>query len=137
MNITIEEINQKISELAHNHESSESLLGNDRDEEYFEAAAFDMITEYCEYKGYDVNGFPNKKKKKLADSDPDLDEDYFCIDRYRYYVDTLTLEKEDVANLNWHYYSSFWPTQFNDKNDFMESVKSWVKSGKNFYGVEL
>lgn len=134
--MTLDQIKVKITELADVHRSSTNSLDDERDDEYIEAEAFAMVTAYCENKGYEVNGFPGQKKKE-AETDPDLDEDYFCLDRYRYYVDILTLEKDDVAELNWHYYSSFWPEQFENKDDFMDSVGGWVKSGENFYGVEL
>ncbi|MFN5422493.1 MAG: hypothetical protein ACK5AO_04435 [bacterium] len=134
--MTKQEIIEKITALAVSHQSPDEINEDDRDTEYLEQEAFDLITQYCETAGYQINGFP-KDKKKQAEEDLDLDEDYFCADRYRYYVDMLTLEKEDVADLNWHYYSSFWPAQFEDRDDFISTVKGWIKSGENFYGVNI
>jgi hypothetical protein len=40
-----------------------------------------LIIEYCESKGYEVEGYPFSKKRKLGETDNEYDEDYFCYER--------------------------------------------------------
>ena len=69
-------------------------------------------------------------------SDEEYDEDYFCSERYDLYLDLLTLEKTDVAELTWHYTSSFWTDLFESKEEYLEHTKSCVEDG-GFYNVSL
>jgi hypothetical protein len=82
-----------------------------------------------------VEGFPHDKRK-LTEEDEEFDEDYFCQERFMLYVDTLSLQNETVANLNWHYVNSFWPGEFKDKSDFLESIKGRIES-EVFYDVKF
>jgi hypothetical protein len=126
-------IKSKITELSNLHHS---IDGGDFKEiksaELLESEAQDLIIEYCVNKNYLVNGFPTQKKEMPKE----YDEDYFSIERYQLYLDKLTLEKDDVAELAWCYVSSFWPDQFESKDEFMENIRHQINSS-NFYDVDL
>lgn len=80
-----------------------------------------------------INGFPNEKKKLTEDV---LDETYFCREGYWFYLDMLSIEKDDVAGLMWFYTSSFWPDAFKTKEAYLASNKGIVES-TGFYGVAI
>jgi hypothetical protein len=129
----IEEIVEKIKILAAQHHAIEE---NDLDEikevEFLEVEAEDLITAYCVYQNYLINGFPTEKKA----IEEELDDDYFCRERYQLYLDQLALQKEDVAKLMWRYTSNFWPDYFESKEEYITSIEHQIKSGV-FYEVDL
>lgn len=124
-----EEIELKITVLALKHQET----ADEDDAELFEIEAEGLIIAFCEERGYLINGFPTEKKKMPEE---DFVEDYFSHDRYRLYLDTLTCEKDDVAELTWHYTSTFWPDTFDTKTDFIASTKESILQG-GVYDIEL
>jgi hypothetical protein len=136
----IQEIKQAITDLARQHaELNEVSLGDANEAELLEWQAESLIIEYCENKEYLINGFPTEIKRRYENneiSDEEYDEDFFCDERYRLYLDMLSLEKEDVAALNWHYTQSFWPDIYTSITDFLESIKENIESGV-FYDCKL
>jgi hypothetical protein len=138
--MTIEVIQQKITALAEKHAAlDENTLDDFTDAELLESDARHLIISYCENQGYLINGFPTEMKRRYENdeiSDEEYDEDYFCEERYDLYLDMLTLEKTDVAELTWHCTHSFWPEQFESKEAYLEHIKSCVEDG-GFYDVTL
>lgn len=129
----IEEIVAKITELAlQHHKIDEDSLDELKDAEQIEYEAEQLIIDYCVSQNYLINGFP---KEKLAVVD-DLEDDYFSRERYQFYLDRLIIEKEDIADLMWHYTSSFWPNYFESKKEYEETINHQIKSGV-FYDVTL
>lgn len=126
---------EKITELAIKHKATGDGIDDMEESGWLEYAAFAYISEFCEQQGLMVEGFPHEKRK-LAEVDEEFDEDYFCQERFMLYVDTLSLQNEAVANLNWHYVNSFWPDEFKDKPDFLESIKGRIES-EVFYDVKF
>ena len=121
----------KIKKLAQNHHATdEKGIDEFKDSELLELDAENLIITYCEEKKYLIEGFPTEKRK-IKDQ---LDEDYFCRERYQYYLDRLTVEKEDVADLMWCYVSSFWPDYFGSKIEYIETIKEQINSGV-FYEI--
>ncbi len=123
-----EDIINKITELANAHHST------DEDNMAFmiEEEAENLIVEYCVNMGYLINGFPTEKTENF---DEDFEEeDYYCRERYQLYLDTLALEKDDVAEIYWHYNESFWPG-FIDKIQFLDMIKTSLENGT--YDFEL
>jgi hypothetical protein len=133
--LEINQILEKISELAIRHKATGNNLEDLEDAEWLEFEAQDLIVEYCEQNGHQVEGFPHEKRI-LALSDDFYDEEYFCRERFQLYVDMLSLQIEIVADLNWHYVSSFWPEEFKDKSDFLVSIKERIAS-EVFYDVKF
>jgi hypothetical protein len=127
----IEEIKLRINILAQKHKSNDEYgIDEFKDSELLELEAEKLIIDYCEEKKYLIEGFPTEKKK-IKD---ELDEDYFCSERYHYYLDCLTVEKEDVADLMWCYVSSFWPDYFESKEEYILTIDEQLNSGV-FYEV--
>lgn len=130
----LNQIKQQITALAQQHSAiDEKSLDDFKEAEWIEEEAEDIIIACCEQMGYLINGFPTEKKKLSEDV---LGEDYFCRERYRLYLDMLSLEKDDVAKLMWFYTSSFWPDAFKTKEDYLASTKEIVES-TGFYGVAI
>lgn len=129
--MSIEEIIFKIKQLAqHHHATDENGIDEFKDVELLELEAENLIIAYCEEKIYLIEGFPTEKKK-IKDQ---LDEDYFCRERYQYYLDCLTIEKKDVAELMWCYVSSFWPDSFDSKQEYILTIQEQLNSGV-FYQI--
>lgn len=128
----IEEIKLRINILAQKHKSNDEYgIDEFEDSELLELEAENLIIDYCEEKIYLIEGFPTEKKK-IKD---ELDEDYFCRERYRYYLDRMTVEKEDVADLMWCYVSCFWPDYFKSKQEYILTIKGQLNSGV-FYEID-
>ena len=66
----------------------------------------------------------------------ELDEDYFCRERYQLYLALLVIDKIDFADLMWYYIKSFWQNQFEAKSNYIETIKEQIESGV-FYDVEI
>jgi len=131
--MTLDEIKEKIKLLADKHQSiDEDDLDAFEDAELLELEAEKLIVSYCEQNQYLINGFPTEKKK----IEDELDEDYFCRERYQLYLDKLLVEKEDVAELMWCFTSSFWPDSFESKEYYIQCIKEQLESGV-FYEVDL
>ena len=129
-----EQIKIKIKELAKVHSSfNEDDNVNFMDTELLEIKAENLIIDYCEDQNYLVKGFPTEKR---CIPEEELEEDYFCRERFRLYLDILTCDKEDVAELNWHFCSSFWPENFSSKGEFILSAKERITC-EGFYDVTI
>jgi hypothetical protein len=131
--MTIQEIKNSISELAKRHAAiDEKNIGDITHAELLESQAQDLIIAFCEAKGYLVNGFPTEKRQiEEEELDDDFSQEYFLL-----YLDILTYQKEDVAELTWHYAESFWPETFESKEDFIAQAKERAESD-SFYDVSL
>ena len=113
------EVQSKIIALAKKHqELDEDVVGFEIIFLY-EKDALLLIVEYCENQGYLIDGFPTEKRVSIPEEEH---EDYFTIERYQYYLDKLSLVKEDVAELNYVYQNSFWPDYYESKESFMDTV---------------
>jgi hypothetical protein len=119
--------------LSTEHSKLNSDLSDEKDAEQIELEVEQLITSYCEEKGYLVNGFPTEKRQVPEE---DLEEDYFCRERYQLYLDTLATQKEDVAELKWCYVSNFWADQYESKEEYLQSLKDNLDSGV-FYDVTI
>lgn len=126
--MTVEQIKVKITELAKQHAAiDEACIDDFKDAELLEINAEDLIIAYCEKKGYLVNGFLTEKRQ-LSEDELD-DEDYFSRERFQLYLDILTYQIDDVADLTWHFTESFWPEEFTSKEDFIAQAKERVECG--------
>ncbi len=131
--MTLNEIKENIKLLAEKHQSiDENDLDAFDDADLIELRAEKMIINYCEQQKYLVNGFPTEKKE----IEDELEEDYFCRERYQLYLDMLLVEKEDVAELMWCFTSNFWPDSFESKEYYIQCIKEQLESGV-FYDVDL
>jgi hypothetical protein len=126
--MNIIDIKNRIDELAKEHANTNDEIEDLKDAEWLEQEAFDLITEYCEKMNYQVNGFPHERKEEMKD-DEDIQE------YYRLYIDELTMTKEDVADIHWHWVNSFWPEVYRDKSDFISAIHDRLNGG--FYDITL
>jgi hypothetical protein len=133
MNQVIEDIKKEISSLSQQHQETGEDWYDFKEALTFEEDAEQLIIDYCESKGYLVNGFPTEKKKL---SEEELGEDYFCLERYQLYLDTLATQKEDVADLMWHYTSSFWEYAYGSKEEYIQDLKDNLGSDV-YYDVTI
>jgi hypothetical protein len=131
--MTVDKLKKEILELRELWEAiDEKTIGDFKDAEFIEIEAEDLIVSYCERQGYMVNGFPTEKRKIL---DEELHDDYFTRERFRLYLDSLSLEKNDVAELWWFYNKSFWPDWVDSKEAFIKEIKEQIEN--NVYDIEL
>lgn len=131
--MNIDKIKHEISILSETHKATDDEIDNFKDAELIEQEAEQLIIDYCETKGYLVNGFPTEKKQLPEE---ELEEDYFCRERYQFYLDTLATKQDDVAKLMWCYVSSFWVDQYETKEEYIQSIKVNLDSGV-FYDVTI
>jgi len=126
---------EKINELALKHKAAGNNIDDIEETSWLEKEALMFIAEFCEKSGMNVNGFPHDKRA-LAKTDDYYDDEYFCLERFQLYVDTISLESGIVADLNWHYVNSFWPAEFESKKEFLESIHLRITSGV-FYDIKF
>ncbi|MFN7313566.1 MAG: hypothetical protein ACK5UI_08795 [Bacteroidota bacterium] len=129
----IDNIKSKLHTLSQQHKATGDDLDDFKDSELIEKEAERLIVQYCESKGYLVNGFPTEKRQVPEE---ELEEDYFCQERYQLYLDTLATQHEDVAELMWCYVSTFWEDQCESKEEYLQNLKDGLDSGM-FYDVTI
>ncbi len=131
--MTAEDIKQEISELTKTHKAiDEKAISDFKNAEYIELMAEELIIAYCEHNGYMINGFPTDKRKLFEE---DEEDEYFCRERFQLYLDSLAIEKDDVAEVWWFYHKSFWPECVETKEKFLEQIREQLESG--FHDTEL
>lgn len=102
--------------------------------EIYESAVRSMIIDYCEGKGYEVEGFPFQKRI-LGETDEYYDLDYFCFWRYVKYLDILGTIKEDVLDLLYFYSCTFSKDLEISKEDYKKDLLEFIRV--NIYDVEF
>ena len=126
-----QEIKDKITELAQKYQlADEDAIGFEMVYLY-EQEAEDLIIGYCEQKRYLIEGFPTEKRKTIP---LELQDDYFCKERFQFYLDKLSLQKHEIAVLTYHYQKSFWPDSIGTFEEFIEMLQFQMDSS-NFYDV--
>jgi hypothetical protein len=102
--------------------------------EIIESGVLNMISNYCESQGYEVEGFPFEKRI-LGETDPNYDEDYFCYWRYIKYVDVLSAQYDDVLDLCLYYSHVFWPHIEYTPESYRKQINEYIRV--NIYDVEF
>ena len=125
----------KITELAIKHNAAGNDLENLEESSWLEEEALMLIADLCEKTGRIVEGFTHDKRE-LAKTNDYYDDEYFCLERFQLYVDTISIESTIVGDLNWHYVNSFWPGTFENKKEFIDSIYLRIQSGV-FYDVKF
>jgi Fe-S cluster assembly scaffold protein SufB len=133
MNNIFDNIKTTIISLSKEHQMSDDDIDGFKDAELIEHKAEQLIVAYAEKNGYLINGFPTEKKQLPEE---ELEEDYFCRERYQLYLDTLATQKDDVAELMWCYVSSFWVDQYESKEEYLQSLQDNLDSGV-FYNIKI
>ena len=125
--MNFEEIINSISNLAKEHSKSGDRVEDLKDTDWLENEAFNLIVDYCKHMKYQVGTFP---ESLVNDETDEITDEHWML-----YIDKLTLTNSDVAELHWHWVSSFWPDQFKDKDEFLESISQ--RFSGSFYDIEL
>jgi len=125
--MNFEEVLSALSNLAAEYSKSGDQVEDLKDTNWLENDAFNLIIDYCKEKNYQINGFPDS-----IDND---DRNEISEEHWMLYIDKLTLTNSDVAELHWHWVSSFWPDQFKDKEEFLDSTAARIGGG--FYDIIL
>jgi hypothetical protein len=133
MSVSIEEIKAKLLNLAAQHHAIEDDFDNLDEAELVEEEAEQLIVEYCEVKQLLINGFPTEKK---ALPEGELEDDYFCSERFKLYLDTLATQNDEVSELMWCYVSNFWPDFYKSKEEYLKELKTNIETGE-MYDIKL
>lgn len=130
----IEKIKSEILTIYQKWRNLSQSMDDDTYGEIYESDVRSLILNYCETKGYEVEGYPFQKRI-LGQTDEYYDDDYFCYERDLKYLDTLAETKKDVLELMYYYSKTFWPDQVGT----MEEYKKYLIEGnkKNPYDIDF
>ena len=117
----VEAIKNEILKIYENWKDTSDDIAGDKDAELYESFVRDLIINYCESKGYEVDGYPFKKRI-LGETNYDYDEDYFCYERNLKYLDVLATIHKDVMELMYFYGKTFWPDQMESKEGYKKNL---------------
>jgi hypothetical protein len=119
--MTIEEIKAEILSTHPAWKATGDSLDDDTYASIKEDYIRELISDYCEAQGYLVEGFPTEKRE-LGKTNAYYDEDYFTWERYEDYINALCLDKDDVLELRFFYYNTFWPDQVTSKEELLAEI---------------
>lgn len=130
----LEKIKAEILKIYPEWRKLSDSLDDDKYGEIYESEVRTLIIDYCERKGYEVEGYPFEKRI-LGETDEYYDEDYFCYERNLKYLDILAESKEDVLELMHFYSKTFWPDQVGT----IQEYKKYLVEGNenNPYDIEF
>ena len=130
----LEKIKAEIIKIYPEWRKLSDSLDDDKYGEIYESEVRTLIIDYCESKGYEVEGYPFEKRI-LGETDEYYDEDYFCYERNLKYLDILAATKEDVLELMYFYSKTFWPDQVGT----IQEYKKYLVEGNenNPYDIEF
>lgn len=117
----IDKIKTEILAIYHKWNNTSDSLAGDSDAELYESFVRDLIINYCESKGYQVDGYPFQKRI-LGETNENYDEDYFCYERNLKYLDVLTTIHKDVMELMYFYSKTFWSDQIESKAEYKKRL---------------
>lgn len=132
--MTLDEIKHEILNSYTSWKSLGDSIDDDKYAEIDEGYIRTLIATYCEEQGYEVEGFQTEKRE-LGKTNNDYDEDYFSWERYEKYIDILCLEKEDVLELRFFYYQTFWSDQVTSSQQVKNDIKFNLKN--NLYNTDF
>ena len=121
MEIELEKIKAEILKIYLHWKNTSNSIAGDKDAELEESFVRDLIINYCESKGYEVDGYPFQKQI-LGETDNDYDEDYFCFEPNLKYLDVLATIHEDVMELMCFYGKPFWPDQVGTREEYKNQL---------------
>jgi hypothetical protein len=130
----LKEIKAEIIKIYPEWKQLSDSFDDDKYAEIYESAVRSLIIDYCESKGYEVEGYPFQKRV-LGETDNYYDEDYFCYERNLKYLDILAENQEDVLELMYFYSKTFWEDQIGS----IEEYKKYLIEGNknNPYDIEF
>ena len=105
-----EDIKELISDLAKKHACDDDFY------ELIENEAEMLIFNFSKEKNYQIDGV--SYVESLNDEDMD-DDEMNQSEQRKEYLSLLEKKFEDIADLMWHYVSSFWPDAFENKEEYL------------------
>jgi hypothetical protein len=130
----LEKIKAEILKIYPEWRKLSDSLDDDKYGEIYESEVRTLIINYCESKGYEVEGYPFEKRI-LGETDEYYDVDYFCYERNLKYLDILAASKEDVLELMYFYSKTFWPDQVGTIEEYEDYL---IKGNENNpYDIEF
>jgi hypothetical protein len=122
MILGVRDIKNRINELHKEWDATDDDIDGMKESDSIESDIFGLIRDYCEANHYMVKGFPFEKRKVFNEEEA---EEYFTDERYKRYVDELAMTHDDVTELLWHYYHTFWPNDelWGDKERFVRLIQ--------------
>jgi len=130
----IEKIKIQIQSIYLKWNSLSQSMDDDTYAELYESDVRNLIIDYCENKGYEVEGYPFQKRI-LGQTDNEYDEDYFCYERNLKYLDVLAATKEDVLELMYFYAKTFWHDQVGTKEEYRKYLIEGINN--NSHDIEF
>ncbi|MGK0254416.1 MAG: hypothetical protein ACI9OE_001917 [Mariniflexile sp.] len=130
----LNEIKAEIIKIYPEWKQLSDSFDDDKYAEIYESAVRSLIIDYCESKGYEVEGYPFEKRN-LGETDENYDEDYFCYERNLKYLDVLAENQEDVLELMYFYSKTFWEDQIGSIEEYKKSLIEGNKN--NPYDIEF
>ncbi|MCA6514473.1 MAG: hypothetical protein IM577_02640 [Chitinophagaceae bacterium] len=127
--MTIPEIINSIHLLAEEHRSAGNDIDDLKDTDWLESKGFQLIIDYCMNAGMLVNGFP------VNIDDGFLGDEEVTDEHWQLYIDHLTIVHTDVALLHFEWAHAFWPGDFKNQEELVESVQARLTG--SFYDVTL
>jgi hypothetical protein len=119
------EIFIELTRLAERHKSTGDILEDIKDSDFIEMDAWEIIYQYCLVRGY-------KTPLKFLDNKPIFDDDNTFGEK-KWFIDSLIVSHADVAEISYHLVSKFWPEEFSNKVDYIESIIAYLESPDLFY----
>lgn len=115
----IDNVKARIDQLYTKWKSTGDDYDGLQDAECIESEVQDLILNYCEENGYNINGLTVEKLKAR------IEDDIFDDDEYTQFIDRLALKYNDVAELLWFYHHTFWPD--NGLWEDVEGMRGFIK----------
>jgi hypothetical protein len=114
-----QDLKQAITVISGIHTRYSNMVADPEGKDFLENKAFNLIIGYCQEMKYKADGFP---------SDLTLNDE-LTYKHWMLYVDKLTLAHDDVAQLHWHWVTSFWPAKYESFEVFLEETKNRISGG--------
>jgi hypothetical protein len=127
--MTIPEIIHAIHELAEEHRQAGNDIDDLKDTDWLESKGFQLIIDHCLAAGLLVNGFPANIEEGF------LGEEEVTDEHWQLYIDLLTIDHPEIAELHFEWTRAFWPEEFTSQEDWLENVQARVNS--SFYSIHL
>jgi hypothetical protein len=110
----------KLTQLAEQHKSTGDKLEDIKDSDSIEMEAWEIVYQYCLDKDY-------MTPIKFIENKPVFEEDDTFGEK-KWFIDTLIVSNDEIAELSYHLVNQFWPSEFSSKEDFIESTEAYLEA---------
>jgi hypothetical protein len=120
-----QDVKKAITVISEIYTRYSNMVADSEGKNFLRKKAFNLIIEYCQKMQYKADGLPS-----TSTVEEELTEEHWML-----YIDKLTLVHDDVAQLHWHWATSFWPKEYESFEVFIYMIKERI--GGSFYDVTL